>query len=172
VYRFVQSCHSQQTPKTDPRPDRGTLVVDVSLESRPGSRSWKKENCGPAKPFWCRGPAVLAATSGQGADHILEIAGGPNLGKSVEAAAVGGQISVIGVIEGLDLSFSVIPLFYKQVRIRGLLVGHRRAAEDFVTAVDAVKLKPVIDGRYELQDLQSALAHLERGPFGKVVVNL
>jgi NADPH:quinone reductase-like Zn-dependent oxidoreductase len=117
-------------------------------------------------------PAVLAATGGHGADHILEIGGGPNLGKSVDAAAVGGQISVIGVIEGLDLSASVIPVLYKQVRIRGVLVGHRRAAEDFVTAVDTVKLKPVIDGHYGLQDLQSALAHLERGPFGKVVVNL
>jgi NADPH:quinone reductase-like Zn-dependent oxidoreductase len=117
-------------------------------------------------------PAVLAATGGHGADHILEIAGGPNLGKSVEAAAVGGQISVIGVIEGLDLSAHVVPLLYKRIRIRGLLVGHRRAAEDFVTAVDTVNLKPVIDGRYAMQDLRSALAHLERGPFGKVVVNL
>jgi NADPH:quinone reductase-like Zn-dependent oxidoreductase len=116
--------------------------------------------------------AVLAATSGHGADHILEIAGGPSLGKSVEAAAVGGQISVIGVIEGLDVSAHVIPLLYKQIRIRGVLVGHRRAAEDLVAAVDAVSLKPVIDGRYAMQDLRSALAHLERGPFGKVVVNL
>jgi NADPH:quinone reductase-like Zn-dependent oxidoreductase len=117
-------------------------------------------------------PAVLATTGGHGADHILEIGGGPNLGKSVEASAVSGQICVIGVIEGFDLSAPVTPLLFKQVQIRGVLVGHRRAAENFVSAVDTIRLKPVIDGRYALRDLKSALAHLERGPFGKVVVTL
>jgi NADPH:quinone reductase-like Zn-dependent oxidoreductase len=119
---------------------------------------------------WVQG--VLAATDGHGADHILEIAGGPSLGKSVEAAAVGGQISVIGIIEGIEISAPVFPLLLKQVHIRGAFVGHRRAAEDLVGAVDAIRLKPVIDGRYSMEDLQSALAHLERGPFGKVVLNV
>ncbi|MGJ0451642.1 MAG: zinc-dependent alcohol dehydrogenase family protein [Methylocystis sp.] len=119
---------------------------------------------------WVKG--VIDATDGHGADHILEIAGGPNLGKSVEAAAVGGQIAVIGIIEGLELAAPAFPLLLKQVVVRGIFVGHRRAAEDFAKAIDAIGLKPVIDRRYPLAALPDALAHLERGPFGKVVIDV
>lgn len=116
--------------------------------------------------------AALDATGGRGVDHILEIAGGPNLAKSVMAAAVGGQISVIGIIEGLDLEAPAFPLLLKQIVIRGVFVGHRRAAEDFVTAIDATGLKPVIDKRYSFEALPEALAHQERGPFGKIVIDV
>jgi NADPH:quinone reductase-like Zn-dependent oxidoreductase len=116
--------------------------------------------------------AVLEATNGWGADHILEIVGGPNLAKSVEVAAPGGQISVIGILEGTDLGAPAFPLMLKQVTIRGIFVGHRRSAEDFVTAVDTIGLKPVIDARYPLAALPEALKHLERGPFGKIVIDV
>lgn len=116
--------------------------------------------------------AVIEITDGRGADHILEIGGGANLGKSVEAAAVGGQISVIGIIEGLELTAAAFPLMLKQVVVRGIFVGHRRAAEDFVTAIDTIGLKPMIDRRYPFEALPDALAHLARGPFGKIVVDV
>jgi NADPH:quinone reductase-like Zn-dependent oxidoreductase len=41
-----------------------------------------------------------------------------------------------------------------------------------VTAVDTVGIKPVIDQRYPFADLPQALAHLECGPFGKIVIDL
>jgi NADPH:quinone reductase-like Zn-dependent oxidoreductase len=116
--------------------------------------------------------AAIEATDGRGVDHVLEIAGGPNLAKSVEVAAVGGQVSVIGIIEGAGLEASAFSLMLKQVRIQGIVVGHRRAAEDLVAAVDAIGLKPVIDRRYPLEALPDALAHLERGAFGKLVIDL
>ena len=39
-------------------------------------------------------------------------------------------------------------------------------------AVDAIGLQPVIERRYTLRELPEALAHVERGAFGKVVVEL
>jgi len=122
------------------------------------------------KTDWAQ--AVLAATDGVGADHILEIAAGPGLTKSVHAAALHAQIAVIGVIEGLELTAPVVEVLTKQVTIRGIWVAHRRAAEDFVRAVDTLGLEPVIDAEYAFEDLQQALDHLERGPFGKVVVRV
>ena len=116
--------------------------------------------------------AVLDITDGRGADHILEIAGGANLGRSLEACAVGGRISVIGVIEGFEISGGVLPLMLKQVTVRGIIVGHRRALEDLTRAVDRTGIKPVIDAEYDLAALPAALDHLERGPFGKVVVRM
>lgn len=116
--------------------------------------------------------AVHDLTNGRGADHILEIAGGPNLGQSVEAAAAEGQIHLIGIIEGVDVAASTFPFLLKQVAVRGVVVGHRRALEDLVRAIDRVKLKPVIDATYPLEEFPAALEHLDRGPFGKVVVRL
>jgi NADPH:quinone reductase-like Zn-dependent oxidoreductase len=116
--------------------------------------------------------AVYRVTGDRGADHIIEIAGGTNLGRSVEAVAVHGRISVIGVLEGFGFSGPSGPLLLKSPTIQGIAVGHRRALEDLVRAVDKIRLKPVIDRRYAFDEFGAALDHLDRGPFGKVVVQV
>ncbi|HEV7306817.1 MAG TPA: NAD(P)-dependent alcohol dehydrogenase [Ensifer sp.] len=113
---------------------------------------------------------VLEITGDHGADHILEMAGGANLGKSLQAVAVQGRISVIGVFEGAEISAPVTPVLLKSPVIQGIGVAHRRALEDLVGAIDRTGIKPVIDARYPFERLKDALAHLDRGPFGKVVV--
>ncbi|KQS98043.1 MULTISPECIES: zinc-dependent alcohol dehydrogenase family protein [unclassified Rhizobium] len=116
--------------------------------------------------------AVYKLTGDRGVDHILEISGGANLGHSLRAIAVHGRISVIGVLEGFEVSGPVGPLLLKSPVIQGISVGHRRSFEDFVRAIDDTGIKPVIDARYKLEDLQAALDHLDRGPFGKIVIDL
>lgn len=116
--------------------------------------------------------AVYNLTGDRGADHILEIVGGAHLARSVEAAAVGGRVSLIGVLGGYEVCGPIAPLARKKLTIEGIQVGHRRALEDFVQAVDKVGIEPVVAGEYALADLPSALDHLERGPFGKVVVRM
>ena len=61
-------------------------------------------------------------------------------------------------------------LLLKSAEIQGIGVGHRRALEDLVRAVDAVNLQPVIDQVYHFDQLPQALDHLHRGPFGKIVL--
>jgi len=60
----------------------------------------------------------------------------------------------------------------KDVNIQGIATGHRRALEDLVRAVDQTGLKPVIDTRYPLANLPVALDHLDRGAFGKIVIEM
>jgi len=115
---------------------------------------------------------VYRITADRGADHVLEIAGGPNLAKSLAAVAVNGRVSVIGVLEGFEVSSPALPLLLKAPVVQGISVGHRRGLENLVAAVDRTGLKPVIDRRYPLKDLPAALDHLDRGPFGKVVVTM
>ncbi len=116
--------------------------------------------------------AVYRLTGDHGADHILELVGGPHLAKAVQAAAIGGRISQIGVLEGFEVAAPVGPLMLKGLTVQGIFVGHRRALEDLVAAVDRTGLKPVIDRRYPLADLPAALDHLERGAFGKIVIEM
>lgn len=116
--------------------------------------------------------ALWQLTDRRGADHILEIVGGAHLGQAVQAAAIGGRIHLIGVLEGFDVAAAAGPLLLKNLTIQGISVGHRRALEGLVTATDSMGLKPVIDARYGLAAFPDALDHLDRGPFGKVVVEL
>jgi len=113
---------------------------------------------------------LYGLTDDYGADQILEIAGGANFGEALKAVAVGGHIHVIGVLEGFEISGPVAPLLLKSPTVQGISVGHRRALEDFVRAVDISGIKPVIDKAYAFEQLPEALAHLDRGPFGKIVV--
>ncbi len=116
--------------------------------------------------------AVLHHTKDQGADHILELVGGPHLGKAIQAAALNGQVYQIGVLGGFDLTVPASPLMRKNVTVHGIGVGHRTALERFVSAVDRVGIRPVIDACYPFADLPIALDHLDRGPFGKIVIEL
>ncbi|MFS8047901.1 zinc-dependent alcohol dehydrogenase family protein [Rhizobium sp. BR 314] len=115
---------------------------------------------------------VYRLTNDQGIDHIIEIAGGPNFAQSLKAVAPHGRISVIGVLEGFDISGPAAPLLLKSPTVQGIGVGHRRALEDLVHAVDSIGLKPVIDHRYTLDGVPVAFDHLDRGPFGKIVIEL
>ncbi|AYG65306.1 MULTISPECIES: NAD(P)-dependent alcohol dehydrogenase [unclassified Rhizobium] len=115
---------------------------------------------------------VYRLTNDRGIDHIIEIAGGPNLGQSLKAVALHGRISVIGVLEGFDISGPAGPLLLKSPVIQGISVGHRRSLEDFVRAVDSIGLKPVIDHRYAFGEVPAAFDHLDRGAFGKIVIEL
>ena len=114
--------------------------------------------------------AIYELTDDHGADHVLEIVGGAHLGQAVQVTAVGGTIHQIGALEGFEISAPVAPLLFKDIVIQGIGTGHRRALEDLVAAVDRIALKPVIDSRYALADLPSALDRLDRGPFGKIVI--
>ena len=115
---------------------------------------------------------VLRITGGRGADHVVDLVGGESFKDSVEVVAVGGRISVIGLLGAMELTAPTTPILLKMPLIQGIAVGHRRALEDFVRAVDCIGLKPVIDCRYAFEELEQALDHLQAGAFGKVVIDV
>jgi NADPH:quinone reductase-like Zn-dependent oxidoreductase len=121
-------------------------------------------------PEWQR--VVLELTDGRGADHILEMAGGDNLARSVEAVGLGGRISIIGLLDDRELRAPILPILMRRVTLAGIGVCHRRALEDMVRAVDRLQIKPVIDMVYGFHEAPQAFAHLKRGPFGKVVIRV
>ncbi|WP_420997628.1 zinc-dependent alcohol dehydrogenase family protein [Cupriavidus sp. 30B13] len=123
-----------------------------------------------ATPDWQ--DAVRALTDGRGADHILEMAGGDNLRRSLQAVAPGGRISVIGLLESDEVSLPIMPLLGSRASIVAVAVGPRRVLEDLVRMVDVHALKPVIDATYSFAEVPQAFEHLKRGAFGKIVVTV
>lgn len=119
-------------------------------------------------PEWQQ--TVTEFTAGQGTDQILEIAGGRNLARSIQALRIGGVIVVIGYLDGRETTIPIAPLLVKRIRIQGISVGHRAAFERMLTFFSEHQLRPVIDKVYSLDETPAAFEHLGRGAFGKVVI--
>ena len=82
---------------------------------------------------------------------------------------VGGHISLIGVLTGRKGEVPTAALMARQARLQGLIVGNRRHQQDFVRALDATGLRPVIDRSFPLAQIADAFRHEESGRhFGKI----
>jgi NADPH:quinone reductase-like Zn-dependent oxidoreductase len=57
----------------------------------------------------------------------------------------------------------------RQQRLQGLIVGSRQHQKDFVRALDALSIRPVIDRSFGLEDIAAAFRFQQNGGhFGKV----
>ena len=119
-------------------------------------------------PDW--GKRVRDLTGG-GVNHVVEVGGPDTLAQSIEAVRVGGQISLVGVLTGLQGEVSTVALLAKQARLQGLMVGSRRQQQDYVAALEQSGVRPVLDSTFSLNRLAEAFSHQASGVhFGKVVV--
>lgn len=122
-------------------------------------------------PDW--GAAVQDLTDGEGVDHILDVGGPATLQQSIRAVRIGGHISLIGVLTGFSGEIDTATLMARQIRLQGLIVGSRRQQQEFVRAIDAIGLEPVIDSSFALDELARAFRHQEAGAhFGKIGITI
>ena len=102
-------------------------------------------------------------------DHVIEVGGPGTLPQSMAAVAIGGHIALIGVLTGFAGEIATAQLMAKQARLQGLIVGSRRHQMDFVQAIDAAHIKPVIDRSFELNEIADAFRYeASRQHFGKI----
>ncbi|NRB55436.1 MAG: NAD(P)-dependent alcohol dehydrogenase [Salinicola sp.] len=119
------------------------------------------------EPEW--GKRVQALTDGRGADHVIEVGGPGTLPQSIDAVAIGGHISLIGVLTGRGGDIPTSKLMAKQARLQGLIVGSRRHQIEMIRALETTGIKPVIDCSFALDRIADAFRHQESGKhFGKI----
>jgi NADPH:quinone reductase-like Zn-dependent oxidoreductase len=116
--------------------------------------------------------AALRLTEGQGADHILDVIGGDAVPRSIQAAAWGGHIALIGIMDRPTTTISIPNVMVKNLRLQGVSHGSRANMEESLAFVEKHRISPIIDARYSFDALPDALDHLDRGPFGKVIVEI
>jgi len=106
-----------------------------------------------------------------GIDHVLDVGGGATMQQSIEAVAIGGHITSIGILGGRKGEITFPKLFFKHVRMTGIAVGSRAMQENMVRAIDQADWRPVIDESFALDQLADAFAYQETGKhFGKIVL--
>ena len=115
---------------------------------------------------------VYQLTSDRGVNVALEVIGGKHFGKSIQVTTVGGHVCQIGALDGWDISSAAMPLMLKDITVHGIGTGSRTALERFVRAIDQTRIVPVVNSCYSLADLPAAFDHLDRGAFGKIVIDV
>ncbi|MCJ8518388.1 NADPH:quinone reductase-like Zn-dependent oxidoreductase [Pseudorhizobium tarimense] len=115
------------------------------------------------------GKKIMDWTGGRGVDHVVEVGGPGTLSQSIQAVALGGRITLIGVLTGRSGEVPTATLMGKQVILTGIIVGNRRHQKGFVRALDTGLFKPVIDRVFPLEQLTDAFRYEESGAhFGKI----
>lgn len=116
---------------------------------------------------------ALEITGGRGVDLVVELGGADTLAQSMRCVTVGGHISVVGVLSGLEAKIFVPDMLFRHIRLCGITVGHR---EDFLAmnrAIDQHGIEPVIDTRFGFDEAALAYEALPRGlHFGKLVIEV
>lgn len=124
-----------------------------------------------AEPEW--GSAVNAWSGEKGVDHVVEVGGPATLAQSINACRVNGNIVLIGVLTGVKGDIPTAALMAKQINLKGIIVGSREHQKDFVNALEASGIKPVIDTSFSLDELAKAFEYEVNGKhFGKICVDI
>lgn len=124
-----------------------------------------------ADPDW--GRTARQHTGGRGVDLVLDVGGEATLGQSLRAVRPGGTICIIGNLSGARPKLDLLPVLMNDVRLQGVFVGSRERFEALLRALEANRVRPVVDRVFELEQVRAALSYLQSGAhFGKVCLRL
>ena len=137
------------------------------------------------EPSALKGLADFAkgVTGGSGVDVVLDLAGGPYFGASLEAMALRGRIILIGGVAGGKCDVDLYQILGKRLHVIGTVLRARSLdekiaitnafAQQVVPLLADETIKPVIDSVFPLEDIQDAHRRLESNEtFGKVVLTI
>jgi NADPH2:quinone reductase len=114
-------------------------------------------------------------------DVVLELIGAPNLPGDLDALAIGGRITVIGIGAGAAADVNLLTLMSRRGRIHGSTLRPRpleqkadaaqRVARHVVPALAAGRLRVPVAATYAMPDATVAYDHFARGgKLGKIVL--
>jgi NADPH:quinone reductase len=116
-------------------------------------------------------------------DVILELVGAPNMPDNLQALAIGGRITVIGVSAGVKAELNLLALMGKRARIYGSTLrarpleekalAARRLEHEVLPLFDAGALRVPIAATFPLEQVAAAYERFASGgKLGKVVLTL
>lgn len=112
-------------------------------------------------PNW--GRIAVEMTDGVGVDHVVEVGGAATVNESLEAAKVGGDVLIIGVLSGFSQEIAMRSIYGKNLRLIGLSVGSREHFEAMTAAIEEHQLRPIVDSVFPVEQVQEALQRMRAG---------
>lgn len=122
-------------------------------------------------------------TAGVGVDVVLDVIGGDYLAKNIRCLASGGIIIQVGVMGGGATEVNLGELLMKRAGIRGTTLRSRpieekisisrEFARQILSFFDAGALRPVIDSRFNMNDIAAAHRHMAANAnVGKILIDV
>ncbi|TGO26388.1 hypothetical protein BPAE_0060g00030 [Botrytis paeoniae] len=93
---------------------------------------------------------------GEGVDHVIEVGGASTMAQSLKSIKIGGVISIIGFVGGHSQEQpSFLEALNNMCIVRGIAIGNRGQFEDMNRAIEANKIKPVVDKKvFKFEELK------------------
>jgi len=117
--------------------------------------------------------AVREATSGRGADIVVEHVGEATWQRTLQAARPGGRITVCGATSGPNPPAALHRIWWKQLTVFGSTMGTKEDFEGAYELIASGRARPVVDRVFPLEQARAAHEYLEAGEqLGKVVLEI
>ena len=116
---------------------------------------------------------VRKITGKRGVDVVVDSVGAATWMQSLKAAGKGGRILTCGATSGANPEEEIRLIFWNQLSVIGSTMGSREDWRQLVAAVNAHKLRPVVDKVFPLGEGSKAYERLEGAEqFGKIVLSI
>jgi NADPH:quinone reductase-like Zn-dependent oxidoreductase len=115
--------------------------------------------------------ATRTLTEKRGIDVVVDHIGPDTFQDSVASLGKGGRLVTCGGTSGHAIQFDIRHLFFKSLSFLGSTMGSLEELKTVLGHMEAGRLRPVIDSRFDIDRIGDAHRRLaERAVFGKVVV--
>jgi NADPH:quinone reductase-like Zn-dependent oxidoreductase len=117
--------------------------------------------------------AVRDITVGRGVDIAFDTVGAATIPMNLDVVRRGGKIVICGVTTGPKVELNLQAVYWNQLSILGSTMGSNDDFLKLLMAMDAAKLKPVVDSVFPLTEVRDAMKKMESGAqFGKIVLKI
>lgn len=115
--------------------------------------------------------AARAWTGGLGVEGVLELTGAATLIKSLQALGKGGRVVIVGFHTGSEFSVQASQMVANEWEILGSRNVSKNELVEAVSLVESGRLRPIVTGRYSLEEAEDVHARLARREIvGRVVL--
>jgi NADPH:quinone reductase-like Zn-dependent oxidoreductase len=112
---------------------------------------------------------ILEMTGGVGVDMVIDSVGEASWGESLRSLRRGGRLITCGATTGSNPPSDIQRLFIRQLEIYGSTGGSVTEFRELLQVYGRGLLRPVIDSRFVLSDINAAFDRLAKGEqFGKI----
>jgi zinc-binding alcohol dehydrogenase/oxidoreductase len=118
-------------------------------------------------------PDRIKALSGGGVEVILDSVGAATFSQNLELLVPGGRLVTFGTTSGSSTALEIRQFYHKQISLLGTTMGSPKEFVEMLAAVNAGRIKPVIDRAFPLAEASEAHRRLEQhSQFGKIVLTI
>ena len=121
-------------------------------------------------PEW--GSEAFSLSNG-GVNLVIEIGGESTFPQTINALTIGGHISVIGALGGINVELNLMQMVFKNVHVHGITVGSREDHMELNNFMEKHEIHPVIGKTVGIDNAINEIYGMSSGShFGKIVIDI